>query len=750
MAEVITLSSDSESESEVEIVGCYSNKNDLLPLSSVRVEVNALNIPKPVPSFDLTSGRSAHSKLNTLSTLDPTPSAVVDLTEDNNHFWWDSNITLKHCLKEAIADSQKQCTKDDLKSEEKSPRNSSNNPETIKIKQDHNNAGVYPDLSDTTALNCQNPFIEDPREQFCQGETNGSHVEPHLHYSQPDHFQLKHQISLQTFTQNSSELSDIPSPACASSSGKTQSLFSKDSCTISPSLPVGTLTVEPPLSASRNSSPADSTALCEDVDSLLPKNSKCDSLKMIELSEPLNDEVKSVKSSKSCCQMTDSSPSVCRTIILDEEPFLYEDDLGVNSPVSFSWGESGEEEENFELYSTPATQSEKYYVYPDFLKNLRGTDILNDDEGGSRQAQMLCRQSLSLVYSTIDENYQEGTLQLLSDLLKPNYYPPKDITSHLLRGILLNPHSPHHICVQAFDLLMRTQRYHIADKLSAPWDWETLVNVMEKQEHQPEIVRMFLEYVVKTLEDDFRTKQSTSAIYQSLAKAMLSFDRQFSHIRDVCKWLFSAIVKSTDCNEIEGEHVRIVAIFQRILSLSLEVDCSPAICSAKLSQELFHMLISVVLQRPQRMLLLESLQSKLLRCKLLEHLLDYSCPAKTSVPMSLSLLLHFLKNCTLSPDPKDGTENWRKWEELISLLWMLLLSYNNAMKGYLCGSLTERRDQVRLSVYKPEDIVSKCAVHEAVEAFLSRSKDDVGEALPLHVEESLTYLQDHLLDVCQT
>lgn len=52
-----------------------------------------------------------------------------------------------------------------------------------------------------------------------------------------------------------------------------------------------------------------------------------------------------------------------------------------------------------------------------------------------------------------------------------------------------------------------------------------------------------------------------------------------------------------------------------------------------------------------RMLLLESLQSKLLRCKLLEHLLDYACPVKISLPMSLSLLLHFLKHCTVAPDP---------------------------------------------------------------------------------------------------
>lgn len=83
---------------------------------------------------------------------------------------------------------------------------------------------------------------------------------------------------------------------------------------------------------------------------------------------------------------------------------------------------------------------------------------IDEDYDNSGTPEVLCRQSLSLVYSTIDENYSEGTLQLLSDLLQPGYYPPKDITSHLLRGILLDPQSPHHLSVQAFNLLMWTQR----------------------------------------------------------------------------------------------------------------------------------------------------------------------------------------------------------------------------------------------------------------------------------------------------
>lgn len=812
---MITLSSDSESESEVEIVGSYSNKNEVLPLSSVRVEVNALNIATPVPCIDLTDGILAPSEENTFSRLDPTPS-VVDLTEGNDHSVEDNNLPSDDCqIIKVVTVSQQQSTLANCKSRKKSSRNSrkdlaatkvcarrkklgSKKPlltkksschqsvsvelkrlsiienhlrelltldkacvikigETLSLlcKQDHNDAGVCPDLCDTTKLTGHKTFIEAKLDKSCQGKD--SHKESLLtHCSQAGEFDLEHQISHTTLTQDTDELSTVPSPACASSSGNAQSLFSKEQelRSFSPSLPIGTSTVQPPLSASRNSSPARPTAfVCEEVNSLSQTIPKCDSLKMTDVLDPLCNEVTFDEASRSRSQTPDSSPSVCRTIDLDQESFTYEDDFAVNSPVSFSWRESGEEEkESFELYCASATQGDKYYVCPVGVKNLihRGGDVLIDEEESTRKPQMLCRQSLSLVYSTIDESYQEGTLQLLSDLLQPGYYPPKDITSHLLWGILLNPQSPHHICVQAFDLLMRTQRYQIADKWSAPWDWEMLSRVMEKQEHQPQILHMFLDYVVQTLEDDFKIKQTTSARYQSLAKAMLSFDHQFSHIRDVCKWLFSAIVKSTEYKDLGGEHTRIVAILQRMLSLALEVDCSPAICSAKLSQELFHMLIGSVPLRPQRMLLLESLQSKLLRCKLLEHLLDYSCPVKISVPMSLSLLLHFLKNCTLSPDPKDGTEKWRRWEELVCLLWMLLLSYNHAMKGYLCGSKTEKRDQVGSSVYKAEDMVSKCAVREAVEAFLSRSQNDIGEALPLHVEESLTYLQDHLLDVCQS
>lgn len=80
------------------------------------------------------------------------------------------------------------------------------------------------------------------------------------------------------------------------------------------------------------------------------------------------------------------------------------------------------------------------------------------EDAGTGAPVVLCQQSLSMVYTTIEEKLTEETLQLLSDLLQPGYYPPKHITTHLLHGILLDPQCPYHLCEQAFKLLMRIQR----------------------------------------------------------------------------------------------------------------------------------------------------------------------------------------------------------------------------------------------------------------------------------------------------
>ncbi|KAL0974021.1 hypothetical protein UPYG_G00214360, partial [Umbra pygmaea] len=445
-------------------------------------------------------------------------------------------------------------------------------------------------------------------------------------------------------------------------------------------------------------------------------------------------------------------------------------DLEADSLTATEWDGRDGVEMDAEEHNV-ISREDKRCVCPIQLRKLRPLmsgpvpelEAKKEHDGGLGDLEPLSQHSLSLVNSTKEESYTEGTLQLLSDLLQPRFYPPVDITKHLLRDILLDPLCSDVLCLQAYSLLMRTQRHKHTDINTVPWDWELLTSVMAKELSNSkrlswEVVRMLLHYVVQTMEDDFRVKLSIRNLHNSITKATVSCSLRFNQVRDVIIWLFAAIVRSTGDNgnvspdlkmKTHKELRKIVILLQKMISLALEVDLSPALNSSKLSGELFHMVTSTLPLREHRLLLLQTLESQLLRCKLTEHLLHDASPKKTPLPMSLSLLLHFLQNATLTPDPTEGAQSWKKWEELVQLLWMLLLSYEEVTNGHLRFSVSERMANSRIPIPNTNDIVSPLAVQEAVESFLSRAQDDIRQDLPQHIHESLTYLQDHLLASAQ-
>ncbi|KAM3612974.1 uncharacterized protein V6R79_018111 [Siganus canaliculatus] len=803
MDEVVILISDSDesvNDSDVEIVGSFGNPRgrvDLLPLAAVRVDVGDLvntNVPKNY--IDLADPRWALPELKFRGRLNTTSLAVVDLTENGVTNGMEQKTedmpvdTVQHKKDRVDEDHPSN-------QQQSSPREPSDYPprwDFDNIKSEWHCMHPPPKhqlqtQSKTTACSiyltkdCSQVTLKPKRQKsntegpecFCNMQTatasSGSHMELSQSRLRLDENSKEH-IAHEDV--RNGLCSSIPSPTSASSP------HDKTLCS---NLDQSESDVAEDRQNHLCDQPCPNSLARPDMDSL-SKTSSISHHPMRQTSPTTSehaaaegqfveneaDETSNTLNILDCNKTGESLLPVCEPEDMDDVPEMGmdEDDLELHlEPVSFSWQEDVDEdqlseESRFDVDRKGASGEDRHFVCPNALRKVMSGPAysLRDEDEESPHPTVLCNRSLSLVYITIDENYTEGTLQLLSDLLQPGYYPPRDITLHLLRSILLDPQCPYHQCVQAFNLLMRTQRHHKADRHTVPWDWGLLISVMDSQVllkhgYRCEVVRMLLEYVVQTLEDDFQAKYSTLTLHHSIAKTILSCDQQFPRVREVIKWLFSAIMKSTDCGETKeaarerDEQNRIVSIFQRMLSLALEVDRSPALISTKLSQELFHMLIGRVALRAHRMLLLESLQSKLLRSKLLHHLLDYACPVKTHLPMSLSLLLHFMKTCTLALDPMDGTEKWRRWEELVHLLWMLLLSYSKAMKGHLCRSATEKGSRAGTLVYKQDDKVSRHDVREAVEILLSRSQTDLGQALPLHVEESLTYLQDHLLDVCQ-
>ncbi|XP_052471260.1 SUMO-interacting motif-containing protein 1 isoform X2 [Carassius gibelio] len=399
--------------------------------------------------------------------------------------------------------------------------------------------------------------------------------------------------------------------------------------------------------------------------------------------------------------------------------------------------------------------------YRKFSQGMSGTIPHMDDDGEDGHygpAEPLCRQSLSLVYSTIEENYPEGTLQLLSDFIQPRYYPPVDITTHLLRGIVLNPQSPDVLVIEAYNLLMKTQRYHPVDASTVPCDWELVKSVMKEQDEtrklRTEVQNMLLQYMLQVLEDDFHFKLRSQCLLHSVAKKMLSFGNEtIGQVKDVIVWMMNAAKESVNHSKDveypkkEDNYLKIVLSLQRMLTLALEVDKNPNYSSDKLSEELFTCLNRMHSCRQIRLLLLRTLDSKLLRCKLLKLLLDEACSQKTSLPMSLNLLLHYLKSSTLASDPSDGAEKWRKWDELLQLLWMLMLSYEEVVTGHLHFPITKRFDRRHAPIWTVNDQVKCSEVQEAVGTFLSRAANDIGHALSMEMQDLLSQLQEHITDM---
>ncbi|XP_058652977.1 SUMO-interacting motif-containing protein 1 isoform X2 [Onychostoma macrolepis] len=395
--------------------------------------------------------------------------------------------------------------------------------------------------------------------------------------------------------------------------------------------------------------------------------------------------------------------------------------------------------------------------YKKLNRRLSGTvPHMDDDEEDEHYgpAEPLCRQSLSLVYSTIEENYPEGTLQLLFDFIQPRYYPPVDIMTHLLRKILLNPQSPDVFVVEAYNLLMKTQRYHPVDASTVPWDWELMKSVMEEKDDtwrlRTEVQYLLLQYVLQVLEDDFHFKLRSQCLHHSVAKKMLSCGNEtVGQVKDIIRWLTNAAKESVNHSKDveypkkEDNYLKIVLSLQRMLTLALEVDKNPTYNLEKISEELFNCIDPMHSCRKIRLLLLRTLDSKLLRCELLKRLLDKTC----SQPMSLNLLLHYLKSSTLAPDPSDGAEKWRKWDELLQLLWMLMLSYEEVVTGHLRRPITKRFVKRNAPIWTQEDQVKCSAVQEATGAFLSRAVDDIGHALPVEMQDLLSQLQEHITDM---
>ncbi|KFO81476.1 SUMO-interacting motif-containing protein 1, partial [Cuculus canorus] len=421
-----------------------------------------------------------------------------------------------------------------------------------------------------------------------------------------------------------------------------------------------------------------------------------------------------------------------------------------------------------------------HYFRRSGVQHLFLQGVAHNRETQQQKPELIPSGKLSMVRTTMEENFLEGTLHFLSEFVSCQHYPPKEIISHLIRDILLDSHQAE-ILKDTYMLLMKIQMLHPANTTTVGWDWMLLKHIMEDQEKPPGWL-LFLQYVVQTLEDDFQQNLRLRLLQKSIAKKVLSCDMCFNNVKEIVEWLVAAVtgvgfsqppeqtqeipssstearaecnlsapqLASPDQTEVAPPAFftqKVVLLLQRMLSIAVEVDKSPNCSSCKIADVIFPFILNIPL-RSQREAFLNTMESQLLRCKLLELLFQHSCDVPTTLPLSLAKILYFLSHSSVLLPYQDETATWQRWDEMLQYLSLLLMSYQNVILEHLRSSLNDRMDLI-IQKAKPKlqdgDDISHLDIQLKVEDFIKRMQQVLGQPFAPQIMDKLHMLRDLFL-----
>uniref|UniRef100_A0A2K5JPP0 SUMO interacting motifs containing 1 n=1 Tax=Colobus angolensis palliatus TaxID=336983 RepID=A0A2K5JPP0_COLAP len=425
------------------------------------------------------------------------------------------------------------------------------------------------------------------------------------------------------------------------------------------------------------------------------------------------------------------------------------------------------------LYNRPCLHRLKYFLRPPVHHLFFQTLIPDKDtrENKGQKLEPIPHRRLRMVANTIEENFPLGTVQFLMDFVSPQHYPPREIVAHIIQKILLSGSETVDVLKEAYMLLMKIQQLHPANAKTVEWDWKLLTYVMEEEGQTLPGRVLFLRYVVQTLEDDFQQtlRRQRQHLQQSIANMVLSCDKQPHNVRDVIKWLVKAVTEdgltqppngnqassgtgilkaggshpSSQPNLTKNTNQLIVCQLQRMLSIAVEVDRTPTCSSNKIAEMMFGFVLDIP-ERSQREMFFTTMESHLLRCKVLEIIFLHSCETPTRLPLSLAQALYFLNNSTSLLKCQSDKSQWQTWDELVEHLQFLLSSYQHVLREHLRSSVIDRKDLIIKRIKpKPQqgDDITVVDVEKQIEAFRSRLIQMLGEPLVPQLQDKVHLLK---------
>ncbi|XP_054423924.1 SUMO-interacting motif-containing protein 1 [Pteronotus mesoamericanus] len=425
------------------------------------------------------------------------------------------------------------------------------------------------------------------------------------------------------------------------------------------------------------------------------------------------------------------------------------------------------------VYNRPCLHRLKYFLRPPVHHLFFQTLIPDRDtrESKGQKLEPIPHRRLRMVTNTIEENFSLGTVQFLMDFVSPQHYPPREIVAHIIQKILLSGSESVDVLKEAYMLLMKIQQLHPANAKTVEWDWKLLTYVMEEEGQNLPGRVLFLRYVVQTLEDDFQQtlRKQRQHLQQSIANMVLSCDKQPHNVRDVIKWLVRAVTEGGLTQPPNGSHASsgtgvlkassshpspqptptknttqvVVCQLQRMLSIAVEVDRTPTCSSNKIAEMMFGFVLDIP-ERSQREMFFTTMESHLLRCKVLEIIFLHSCKTPTRLPLSLAQALYFLNNSTSLLKCQSDKMQWQTWDELVEHLQFLLSSYQHVLREHLRSSVIDRKDLIIKRIKpKPQqcDDITVVDVEKQIEAFRSRLVQMLGEPLVPQLQDKVHLLK---------
>ncbi|XP_045856076.1 SUMO-interacting motif-containing protein 1 [Meles meles] len=425
------------------------------------------------------------------------------------------------------------------------------------------------------------------------------------------------------------------------------------------------------------------------------------------------------------------------------------------------------------LYNRPCLHRLKYFLRPPVHHLFFQTLIPDKDtrESKGQKLEPIPHRRLRMVTNTIEENFPLGTVQFLMDFVSPQHYPPREIVAHIIQKILLSGSETVDVLKEAYMLLMKIQQLHPANAKTVEWDWKLLTYVMEEEGQNLPGRVLFLRYVVQTLEDDFQQilRRQRQHLQQSIASTVLSCDKQPHNVRDVIKWLVKVVTEdgltqspngnqtssgtgilkassshpSPQPNLTKNTNQLIVCQLQRMLSIAVEVDRTPTCSSNKIAEMMFGFVLDIP-ERSQREMFFTTMESHLLRCKVLEIIFLHSCETPTRLPLSLAQALYFLNNSTSLLKCQSDKTQWQMWDELVEHLQFLLSSYQHVLREHLRSSVIDRKDLIIKRIKpKPQqgDDITALDVERQIEAFRGRLTQILGEPLAPQLQDKVHLLK---------